>query len=103
MSHEIRVPMNAVLGLAHVPSRSPLPPAQSDQVKKLRNAGEHLLGIINDILDLSKIEAGKLAVDGRDFSVAAVFEGVKAFVDEEARKKDVNVQGVVDGDPTAKP
>jgi PAS domain S-box-containing protein len=107
MSHEIRTPMNAVLGLAHVLGRSALSPTQAEQLAKLRGAGEHLLRIINDILDLSKIEAGKLVLDHRDFSLAAVVDDVSALIAESARRKALAIEVDLDdvpvglrGDPT---
>ncbi|MBL8435328.1 MAG: PAS domain S-box protein, partial [Zoogloea sp.] len=68
MSHEIRTPMNAILGQARLLERSRLDAAQQDRLARIRNAGAHLLAIINDILDISKIEAGKLHLDAVDFS-----------------------------------
>ena len=59
MSHEIRTPLNAIAGMAHILRRSGLTVEQTDKLDKIENAGNHLLGIINDVLDLSKIEAGK--------------------------------------------
>jgi two-component system sensor histidine kinase/response regulator len=65
MSHEIRTPMNGILGMAHLLRRGGVSPQQAARLDKIDDAADHLLGIINDILDISKIEAGKL-VPGRD-------------------------------------
>jgi two-component system, sensor histidine kinase and response regulator len=62
MSHEIRTPMNGVLGMVHALADTPLNTSQSDLVNTLRESGDHLLCIINDILDFTKIEAGRLDV-----------------------------------------
>ncbi|MGQ9683945.1 MAG: PAS domain-containing protein, partial [Anaerolineae bacterium] len=62
MSHELRTPMNAILGFAQVLQMQPLAPQQQEFVREIRQAGEHLLELIDELLDLSRIEAGKLAV-----------------------------------------
>ncbi len=69
MSHEIRTPMNAVLGIAELLDAEPLGERQQELVGRLRDAGELLVAIINDVLDLSKIEAGKLPIRKRYFSI----------------------------------
>ena len=74
MSHEIRTPMNAVLGLAQLLEREALEPGQAAMVRHIREAGDALLVIINDILDLSKIESGQLALEQRPFAIGAVLE-----------------------------
>jgi PAS domain S-box-containing protein len=66
MSHEIRTPLNAITGMAHLLRRSGLSEQQSDRIEKIDNASKHLLEIINAILDLSKIEAGKLSLEETD-------------------------------------
>jgi signal transduction histidine kinase len=63
MSHEIRSPMNAIIGMTHLMQRDGDSSKHETRLKKIENAGQHLLGIINDVLDLSKIEAGKLVLE----------------------------------------
>jgi len=70
MSHEIRTPMNAILGMAHLMSKTPLTPEQDDYLRAIATSGDNLLVIINDILDLSKIEAGQLQVERIGFNPA---------------------------------
>ncbi len=72
MSHEIRTPMTAVLGMADLLAAEDLSDKQRYYVDGVRSSGRHLLSIINDILDLSQIEAGRLALEQIDFSVAEV-------------------------------
>jgi PAS domain S-box-containing protein len=68
MSHEIRTPMNAIIGLTHLMARDTKDALQRERLGKIDGAGKHLLQIINDILDLSKIEAGKLTLEDIEFS-----------------------------------
>jgi len=76
MSHEIRTPMNAVLGLTYLMDKTALDADQRDLVRKIIAAGQSLLGIINDILDVSKIEAGRLELEEVPFRLSAVLENV---------------------------
>ncbi|HYC96841.1 ATP-binding protein [Brevundimonas sp.] len=81
MSHEIRTPLNGVLGMAQALENADLPADQQEKVAVIRRSGELLLAVLNDILDLSKIEAGKLEVVAEDFELAdAVRSAFDAFV-----------------------
>ncbi|EIC22716.1 response regulator [Thiorhodovibrio frisius] len=87
MSHEIRTPMNAVLGMAHLALMTELSPRQQDYIRKIQQAGQHLLGIINNIMVFSKIEAGKLVVEHTNFDLHKVLDNVATIIAEKAAAK----------------
>jgi PAS domain S-box-containing protein len=91
MSHEIRTPMNAVLGLTYLLEKTSLQSDQRDLVRKIIVAGHSLLGIINDILDVSKIEAGRLEVEHVPFRLSAVLENVVNVTAPNIGDKDVEL------------
>jgi len=74
MSHEIRTPLNGVLGMAQLMARSDLAPADHEKVQVIRTSGEALLALLNDILDLSKVEAGHMELDVRPFDLEQAVE-----------------------------
>lgn len=90
MSHEIRTPLNAVIGYARIGLRDqPDAPARENYARIL-NAGEHLLGVINDVLDLSRIESGKFEVAQRPFQPAAIIANAGSFITGAARAKQLD-------------
>ncbi|PCM43533.1 ATP-binding protein [Marinobacter sp. ANT_B65] len=91
MSHEIRTPMNAILGLAQLSLRHPLEPRQKDRVEKIMRAGEHLLGIINDILDYSKIDSGRVSVEAISFSPEELLTDVEEMLEETTESKGLSL------------
>ncbi|HRE71667.1 MAG TPA: PAS domain-containing protein [Accumulibacter sp.] len=96
MSHEIRTPMNAIIGLTHLLLKELTQPRQRVQLAKVSEAAQHLLGIINDILDLSKIEAGRLALDESEFSLLRVMDHTLSMLGERSRAKGLQLQLEVD-------
>ncbi len=78
MSHEIRTPLNGVLGMAQAMAFDDLSPVQSERLDVIRSSGEALLAILNDVLDISKIEAGKLELEDTPFELGAIVMGAHA-------------------------
>ncbi|MGZ6020155.1 MAG: ATP-binding protein [Phenylobacterium sp.] len=109
MSHEIRTPLNGVLGMAQAIAAQPkLPGEVRSQVAVIRESGEGLLAILNDILDLSRVEAGKLELEAIAFDLVALASGAQQAFATLAQAKGVSVElqvgpgvaGFYEGDPT---
>jgi len=107
MSHEIRTPLTAITSLAHLIRRGELSPAQQEQLAKLEAASYHLLDVINAILDLSKIDAGKFTLDISEVHLGALVANVVSLLNDRASAKDIRVSTQVSlpaarlqGDPT---
>lgn len=107
MSHEIRTPMNAVLGMLYLALKSDLPGSTRMQLAKAQSAAQSLLGVINDILDISKIESGKISLESTEFRLDSVLEHVTDSVALQAENKgiefliryDPDIPSTVVGDP----
>ncbi|MGB5427076.1 MAG: histidine kinase dimerization/phospho-acceptor domain-containing protein, partial [Gammaproteobacteria bacterium] len=97
MSHEIRTPLNAVLGLAQVGTRSSHDLEARERFDYILTSGRHLLGIVNEILDLSKLDAGKLRVDSLPFDLIANVNDALSLVRESAHAKELTL--TVEFDP----
>jgi signal transduction histidine kinase/ActR/RegA family two-component response regulator len=108
MSHEIRTPLNGVLGMAQAMAADDLSPAQRERINVIRQSGKSLLAILNDILDMAKVEAGKLELEILDFDLAEMVHGAHATFAAEAKAKGLafssNISpaahGLFRGDPT---
>jgi signal transduction histidine kinase/HAMP domain-containing protein/ActR/RegA family two-component response regulator len=98
MSHEIRTPLNGVLAMAAALNRTQLLPNQKEMVHIINQSGESLLAILNDVLDISKIEAGRLSVETVEFDLGETLESVAALYREAASKKGLMLQVTLSGD-----
>jgi len=92
MSHEIRTPMNAVVASAHLLRRTDLTEAQAEHVGMLANSSEMLMGILNDVLDLAKIESGKLTVESAEFALADKLRAAVQLWNPRADEKGVTIR-----------
>jgi signal transduction histidine kinase len=91
MSHEIRTPMNAVLGIAHLLEKTKLDTKQRQMVNTLSSSAELLLRLINDLLDLSRIEAGQIALEAQPFVVGTLFHDLQHMFTAQAKNQSLNV------------
>jgi signal transduction histidine kinase len=91
VSHEIRTPMNAIVGMADLLGRNPSPAVQRQYVDVLRGAGEELLHLVDDLLDLSRIEAGKLSLEETPFELDELLEGVVALFEPRAAETGIEL------------
>ena len=107
ISHELRTPLGAILGFTDLLQKTSLTAAQQDYVEAVNSSGNNLLSIINDILDLSKIDAGKFIIESIPFSIPALLHSVEIMFSANARQKGIDlvvepgsdINFLVDGDP----
>ncbi len=92
VSHEIRTPMNAIIGLIHLVLKDDPPPELANRLNKIDTSSKHLLSIINDVLDLSKIEAGKLTLELSGFHLDGVFDHVQSLFREQIKTKGLAIE-----------
>ncbi len=98
MSHEIRTPMNAILGFTNLLQREQLDGKSKEYVQTIQKSGENLLTIINDILDLSKIEAGMMRLEKAPFSMRGLLHSIAVMFQSKANEKNIQLTATVDDD-----
>ena len=96
MSHEIRTPMNGIIGMGELLSKTPLTREQSDHLQIIRSSSSHLLGIINDILDSSKIESKAISFSNHNFDLLELIESSLDIVSHSARSKKLELVGYLE-------
>jgi hemerythrin-like metal-binding protein len=92
MSHEIRTPLNAISGMVYLLKREGPSPLQEERLEKIDHASRHLLSVINDVLDLSKIEAGRFEIEERELSIETLLANVVSILADRANEKNLQLR-----------
>ena len=96
MSHEIRTPLNAILGFTHLLEKTRLSPIQKEYIDYMHSSGNNLLTVVNDILDLSKIEAGMMRIENTSFDIYKLVESIKTMFSEKSLKNGLLFEVMLD-------
>ena len=96
MSHEIRTPLNAILGFTSLLSKEPLDPTARHYVQTISHSGDHLLNIVNEILDLSRIEAGMMRIENTSFDLRQLFSALRTMFGTQAAEKGLDISFEID-------
>lgn len=96
ISHEVRTPLNGILGMAEAALREELPHRVRESLRVIRESGNYLLAIVNDVLDFSKVEAGKLTIDPVHFRLAPLLDSTLQILKVRADEKNLSVQAEID-------
>ena len=102
VSHELRTPMTAIMGLTHLVLESELTKLQKDYIEQIENSSQHLLNLVNDILDVSKIQAGELKIEKKEFNINNILDYVLSVNAMNAKRKGVLLTMNVEKDVPAK-
>jgi CheY-like chemotaxis protein len=96
MSHEMRTPRNGILGMTHLALRADPPPRMREYLERINASGRHLLGLISNVLDFAKIEAGRLELERVDFSIESMVNDVELQLGDTAEQKGLHLEVSVD-------
>jgi len=102
MSHEVRTPLNAIIGLSEILLTSKLDDAQADYVDTIHNGAKSLIVLLNDMLDITKIEAGRVDINPQAENTHRVHKNIVAMFDLEAKNKGLNLELKIDNSVQAK-
>lgn len=91
MSHEIRTPLNGVMGMLHLARQQTYDDTQKQYLDIAKNSADHLLAILNDVLDFSRIESGRIEFEDKPFTISALFERVESVIGFKAREKGIGL------------
>jgi len=97
-SHELRTPMTAILGLTHLVLENELSKSQKDYVQRIESSAKHLLNIVNDILDISKLQAAELKIEKIEFNINEILEYVLNVISIQAKNNNINISMDIDSD-----
>ena len=92
MSHEIRTPLNGIIGFTSLVQKTEVTSQQQDLLEKVNSASKHLLGVINDILDISKIESGKMTIEHVPFNLQECIDNVQGFIEHKVQEKQLGFE-----------
>ena len=97
-SHELRTPMTAILGLTHLVLENELSKGQKDYIQRIESSAKHLLNIVNDILDISKLQASELKIEKIEFNINEILEYVLNVISIQAKNNNINISMNIDND-----
>ena len=96
VSHELRTPMTAIMGLTHLVLENELPKLQREYIQKIDNSAQHLIQIVNDVLDISKIQSGEFTLEKKEFNLNDIFDYILNIISVQSRNNNIEINFHVD-------